>query len=385
MKLLLIDEYSGDEVGILRYDGKANSESIADFLGELGYLYLRYSSDYDRTDDFRAVEVVAEKDLAAEQAQGRWEKLAGWREQVTGDIGPGTINTEIKHLMPRRTERQGRKEVAGGPKITINHPVGAYKDGTALFTYTSKMNCASFSLAAGPQEQGGTCRPADEEDLRGRHLGKYHQSLSDRAPFETFICDTCYAGKGQYIHRFSGTNSQVIRYFWAEQALEEGRFVEEMVGAIRHLQTAVPAAKMREYNCDPRFFRIHDSGEFYSKKYYRAWVDVCREMRDTLFWAPTRLWVYPDWRREFKDNSPPSNLALRPSALFTHALPPENTGLAAGTMSAPGMSEEVYNCPAASKEGPEDGKLNSCTANSAGKVCRVCWVKKDLAVNYWTH
>jgi hypothetical protein len=38
------------------------------------------------------------------------------------------------------------------------------------------------------------------------------------------------------------------------------------------------------------YFRIHDSGDFFNVAYVKAWIQVCRALPATKFWAPTRAW-----------------------------------------------------------------------------------------------
>src|SRR6516162_9609523 len=42
-----------------------------------------------------------------------------------------------------------------------------------------------------------------------------------------------------------------------------------------------------------KLFRIHDSGDFFSAAYANAWYEVCRQLPDIRFWAPTRAWQLP--------------------------------------------------------------------------------------------
>jgi hypothetical protein len=390
MKLVLIDDYSDQEIGVVEYPGSDTRVSaIRPWLRDIGYIYVRLEKGYE---DEKAVRVHIKLEADREAGIARWIDMSAWRDEVESEIGPDSIQTEVKHLMPQRGyDRRGRPTVSGGPGIMLNHPIGASSEKTSLFTFTSKMNCPSFSLPAGPEEYGGTCAPSLESEISDQDIHRLHKPLEGRKPYQTFICDTCYAGKGNYIRFFTVNSSQTILKAWTEQALAEGRFVDEIVRAIRYLQEPDVAGAVREYLCDTRFFRIHDSGEFYSEEYYEAWREVCMSLKKTKFWAPTRMWVYPEWRDIFSRSKPPKNLSLRPSALFVDALPPRGLktklGTAEGSMSVPGdpTDPKVYMCPASYQGDPEWVDVGSCLHNYTGRKCRACWVRPDLKVNYWTH
>lgn len=66
---------------------------------------------------------------------------------------------------------------------------------------------------------------------------------------------------------------------------------------------------------DPRYFRIHDAGDFFRDEYLRAWLRICRDMPDVRFWAPTRAWAKRGALHPETLALVPPNLAIRPSTL----------------------------------------------------------------------
>lgn len=310
-------------------------------------------------------------------------QVANWGSlKKNRDVFEGDVSEEIGY------ERiaLGKTGYSGGPKIRI---LGDFRYKTAegvdrpfrnssLFTWTSKMSCPSFSLPAGPMEQGGTCPASKASSIeREGSYEKFTPSISRIPEGQMFICDTCYAGKGRYLLYKSMSLGQVAKFRWVQKTLRSGTFVRRMTEAIASLLHAdierVLAAKL----VSNRFFRIHDSGDFFSPEYYKGWVEVCHNLPQVKFWAPSRQWVYAKWRELFSNYPPPGNLSLRPSALFTSAPPPAIPGMAAGSTSIDGrMDAPVWNCPA--YEGDGD---HSCAA--AG--CRVCWSAPRKPVNYLTH
>jgi hypothetical protein len=232
-----------------------------------------------------------------------------------------------------------------------------------LFTRTSKMNCYSWNLPAGPPSVGGTCPGArfgfelDPEDPEAaiRAASESATDASQQAwlpksgteSVRRFICNGCYALKNNYICP-SVVASQLLKQAWltgyAMVPDDEKKlpFVDAMVRGIESLQVSsgkrpVPKelAKRAEWT-HPDFFRIHDSGDFFSEAYLLAWLQICRRLPDVHFWAPTRIWsdrkMFPILRRVI-DKGLPSNLALRPSGLFFKGPQPSIRGLSAGSSS----------------------------------------------------
>lgn len=159
------------------------------------------------------------------------------------------------------------------------------------------------------------------------------------APDETgrkAICAGCYALDGNY--RFAPVRrSQEIRYEWVKGLMRsrQGRrgFVTTMVKAIGRLQ-------------EP-YFRIHDSGDFFSEAYVRAWIEIAKRLPGVKFWAPTRSYRNKTMIGALRELAALPNVVVRPSALHFGAPPPEIEGLQAGSGAG---CEADHTCPA-----PEQG------------------------------
>ena len=135
------------------------------------------------------------------------------------------------------------------------------------------------------------------------------------------------------------------------------------------------------------YFRIHDSGDFYGSgagrfAYFDAWVQVILRFPQVRFWAPTRMWVFPDWRAHmigaFQSlGQKLSNFALRPSALIYGTRAPMIHGLPAGSTAASIPMEPMghWDCPA----------YKSLEGSCVGSCCRTCWDRPDVPVNYHVH
>lgn len=310
-------------------------------------------------------------------------QLANWgRLEKNRSVFDGDVEEELEYEMVRL----GATGYTGGPKINISGDFKYSTSGgkqrpfrqTSLFTWTSKMSCPSFSIPAGPVENGGTCPASKQSSIEreGSYL-EFSEPLDEIPQGQKFICDVCYAGKGRYLMYKSMSLGQVAKLAWVRRTLRSGTFIRRMSEAIASLDDPSVEEVLARKLVSSQYFRIHDSGDFFSPEYYRAWVEVCHRLPSVKFWAPTRMWVYQKYRDLFENYPPPPNLSLRPSALFTSSPPPSIRGLAGGSTSVDGrMSAPVWNCPA--YEGEEE---KSCAA--AG--CRVCWTGRQKPVNYLTH
>lgn len=238
-----------------------------------------------------------------------------------------------------------------------------------MLTRTSKMGCFSWDLPAGPPKLGGTC-PASSVGFDAARLGLDRNS-SDAALLKAarnligsmdpstefakdlasqsaerlrsrFICNGCYALKGNYWY-ISVALAMKWRKLWVDWALRTGLFVPHMVQMIREAQAiaarsraAAADAFKRDIAPHPDFFRIHDAGDFFSRDYFFAWLEVVKALPNIWFWAPTRMWNTSsgaDWIQQAARKGLPKNFALRPSTLFFDCPVPEIPGLAMGRTS----------------------------------------------------
>lgn len=220
---------------------------------------------------------------------------------------------------------------------------------TALLTDTSAMSCASWSIPA-----AATCP--------GMH-----------AVSPDCICSACYAQIGRYLQD-PVSRSQWIRFSWVQNQLQSAdglrRAAETLVSGIRR--------------CGCRFFRIHDSGDFFSARYVQLWATVARRLPDVSFWGPTRSYWLPGRSTALRDIdyvlrvqlATLPNVVVRPSALLWDQPAPRLLGYAAG--SAAVRSADAASCRICPKSLVDGG---SC--ESVG--CRTCWDKSAGPVAYLAH
>jgi len=202
-----------------------------------------------------------------------------------------------------------------------------------LLTWTSTMDCWSWSLPAG---KDGSC------------------PMESRAPGS--ICNSCYAQQNRY--RFSNVrNAQAARLSF----LKESPYACEWA-----LTTFLQEER-------PIYFRVHDSGDFHTIDAIRMWTRICTAAPDTNFWFPTRGWIFPHWLPALQKLNELPHVSVRPSAIHFGDAPPFGLGLSAGTMSAAEHPFSVMSCP-------KSVKHTTCLTES----CRRCW-SKDTAVNYLPH
>lgn len=217
-----------------------------------------------------------------------------------------------------------------------------------LLSYPTKMPCSSFSLPAGP-----ACPFAE---LHALIVAAANPDLP--VVMHEAICAKCYAKKGKYIY---AKPSQQARFDWAVRCMRspEGmdEFVDVMTRAIRRECQRMGVA----------YFRIHDSGDFFSPNYVRAWLRIVRALPDIKFWAPTRSYRAP-WLEQLLELAAEPNVTMRPSALHFDIAPPTIPGMAAGS----GANHEGQSCPAKQQK-------NEC------RTCRMCWDRPDLVITYAKH
>jgi len=272
-----------------------------------------------------------------------------------------------------RTKRGDRvPALLGGPRIRYRHTNGRWREGS-FFTQTSKMSCFSWSIPAGPTTLHGTCPASVPRDIPARSPESGVQAaLTKPERAGGFICGECYAGKNRYLYG-SIQKAQMLRLSWIERAMDSGTFVTEMYQALAMTFNA-PVGSLELVEIDPHFFRIHDSGDFYHPEYYAAWAEVCAMASAIRFWAPTRMWVFPEWRTLMTQTiGIPDNLALRPSALWFNTPTPRIRGFAAG--SGAGREANAWDCPAWGT-----GSCGSSEGPKGTVPCRTCWAGRTPVV-----
>lgn len=281
-----------------------------------------------------------------------------------------------------------------------------------VLSWTSKMGAPSFSLPAGPAEAGGSCPGAAagqsivpaKKLLQASNLVRNITGKPVR--LQQAICQYCYAEGGQY-STGQVQFAQVLRYLWTVQSSKtpEGRaaWVEAMSYAVEHANYRLEGGKVGKTEYLPerfegRYFRIHDSGDFFSKKYLMMWKEVANRHPDILFWAPTRCWATPWGIKAVNEiNAGESNLVIRPSAYHINEPAPLPEQLGPGwakgstcyhiSLVPQGAAEGAYDfdCQAYAVDS-EHVTCRNATGPDGNPGCRACWRFGDeMAINYTLH
>lgn len=297
-----------------------------------------------------------------------------------------------------------------------------------LLSWTSKMGTPSFSLPAGAPSMGGSCVGASGGQTVVP-IEQYHRQkrvvlsvVGQGYKPEQAICQNCYAEGGQY----STANVQVyqlMRYAWAQGAVQDGSFAEVMGWAVRQVPYHLDGKGLSDAKDDngnlildvstgkplrvtsvpeldrKRYFRIHDSGDFFSPDYIAAWKKVADQNPDITFWAPSRVWAVPTMREAVNEiNRNPKNLIIRPSAYAINGPWPKNLGpgWSEGTtvfaesekprMPLPEGEDPPYDWDCKAYETSSQNVTCRDAENPEGSIgCRACWKRPDLSVNYTLH
>jgi hypothetical protein len=294
------------------------------------------------------------------------------------------------------------------PKIDLNEavpwsPQRVFGHCRLFSTFNSKMACPSFALPAGGTSTGGTCPGADAGQTNASASPKMLATVEDRIGREVdlamTICGSCYAQEGNF--QYSDIQgSEVVRYWWIAAMLRAKRtdeLVETLVRGLDVMKVKDWKKEMHPELSEPmHFFRLHDSGDFFSVPYIKVWQEVARRQPDVLFWAPTRTWVVH--QPAVFAGSPP-NLIIRPSGYHFDDPAPSVPHMAAGSTS---LFAKDHNTP------PHDGKKakwdcrayyvgldangkeidHSCTEAArpgGGEGCRMCWLLPKMTVQYTAH
>lgn len=276
-------------------------------------------------------------------------------------------------------------------KIQHSHMDEFVLTAPSLFTATSKMSAASWSVPAGPPSVGGACLSAELFKNTSKYNVALQQGDVEQRPASKpdWICQYCYAGKSNYMHRTS-QYSQTARLIWLTGMVDHlgvDGAAEKMAEALRvHQGNTKRRAKAGE---NPKFFRIHDSGDFQlAPNTYLLWCLVAKAMPEVNFWAPTRMWTFPKFNELVRANQPPDNMSIRPSALHFGDIAPDLDGFDHGSSAHSIEVDPVktgkadWICPAYQHDG------HTC-AGAGGpkgeKDCRACWIHVDMSVSYRSH
>ena len=173
------------------------------------------------------------------------------------------------------------------------------------------------------------------------NVGDEHQFLANGVTFSN-----CYATGGQY-STGQVQFAQLLRFLWSRQAISfnvqgpfgpSTAFVETMVYAINAADYRLDGGTVKGEGAEAtqdlppeptgrRFFRIHDSGDFFEEEYLRQWKMIADRLPDITFWAPSRIWA-TSWGIDAVNsiNSEPRNFVIRPSAYEVNEPGPVDLG-----------------------------------------------------------
>jgi len=336
----------------------------------------------------------------------------------------------------------------GIPAIAIDRPVGgpawnpsAGSGATTILGWTTKMGAPSFSLPAGADVMGGACPgatagqsvvPREKRSAVSKRVLEVLNNARGENPriksvsITKTVCEFCYAEGGQYAT--SGVqNAQLMRFAWAMRAVKRKGHVE---GATEFFSVMLDAIDRVDWvsheepaHFRPRkFFRIHDSGDFFNSEYLREWKKITLYYHHKVggeglafnldgsvktlgsghpepvwFWAPSRIWatgnraqLVAEVNAEYADN-----FAIRPSAYHINEHGPFLPGWAAPSTvydhkHKPAGQGAAFNwdCRAyAVEKGPScRGAKSNPEGPGEGRVgCRECWLNSGSAVNYTLH
>jgi hypothetical protein len=334
-------------------------------------------------------------------------------------------------------------------RVTPDHKIMTKDDGMVAAEDLEPGDCLVFqppsegSVVADrhgmPRVESVTPLPSAETVYDLVNVGPERQFVANGVTISN-----CYAFGGRY-----GTGlvqyAQGLRFIWARRAMLEPvmgpygmstLFIETMVAAIQGASFFLEGGRARggdgegEQRLPPepsgrRFFRIHDSGDFFAPEYFRQWKAVCDRLPDIMFWAPSRVWAAGrKWIALVNEVNAPSprsanNLVIRPSAYEIDQPAPAHLGpgWAAGstvisyegdrgpTLELVKYVESIEGKPMKMLGGGPDQRYNwGCRAYSTGSThtcrnavappgmggqdgrgCRACWVAPSAVVNYHPH
>ena len=360
------------------------------------------------------------------------DKLENIELELVTNPKPGEVMVDVR-VKGEMKKMDAWKKWQGDPYIFFSQPIevpvgGKLRliPGAPFFSQNAKMASLSFGIPAGPSSVNGACPASALPDTYKKH---YALGDVDTRPmrWDEQICRKCYANKGNFTYELQQVY-QTVRYEWILGMLEPGDTEEDLAQELTAaVETATKNVRKRESDGEnPLFVRIHDSGDLFDLRYWRAWKKVCESLSDLSFWCPSRMWMLPAYTQEFQKGVP-ENLALRPSAYHFNEKAPVIEGLAAGSTSnywetkkgglkvdpiKSGIAD--WPCPAYAEV---EGKKGDSCRGAIGRVsrvwtgaeldmlnqlknsmsqeeleltkgcsdCRVCWLRKDWRVSYTAH
>jgi hypothetical protein len=300
-----------------------------------------------------------------------------------------------------------QSEMGYGPRA---NPVGGF----SLLTVTTKMVCFSWGI---PYEQTCPGNKASVKKARG-------------------LCKLCYAAGGNYLY------PNVISTMGKRRELSRNtdKFIATMLDALKrpwsyaHLSSELPPDVRQFYktHMPGKFFRIHDSGDFWAPQYIDAWTEIVHARQDLNFWAPTRAWASPvSWKSPVDGKTytrkamfaalerlaAEENIVVRPSMLAFDDYPELVKEMGVQGFSAPSGAltlwdvnktvkgekhsfkpvvpkseisadeswwREAFICPM-SKHASARFNCQNAVGPDGNTPCRACWTNPELRVVYPTH
>lgn len=199
-------------------------------------------------------------------------------------------------------------------------------------------------------------------------------------------CNDCYAQKGSYL-RWSTAVAQKQRTNWTIYSLNNTELKEQWVKTVQR------AVQWATKDRNVPYFRIHDSGDFFSDTYIKCWIEIVKKLPDVLFWSPTS--AFPEESHEnatevlknmlplLKEFAAQPNVVLRGSCRevgLHKTIPVEGFAASTGIITKKQIVEEqdyikvfgVHVCPSHEHD-------NMCAS------CTHCWTEPDKETYYIKH
>ena len=328
-----------------------------------------------------------------------------------------------KNITPMRSGTDFYLQIDKSVRGPVWNPLHSTLKTSRLLSWTTKMCAPSFSLPAGSKQIAGSCPGAnagqsivsDKERKRAAEILLPVLGV-DQIDLPKAVCQFCYASGGQYAT--GGVQfHQIIRYAWTRRAIREDMngnviipgeeeksvFVRVMTQAIENADFKINGAKGLSPEPDQgsgqRFFRLHDSGDFFALQYFRCWKKIADHFKDIIFWTPSRIWTQGEKLiNEISVINGPaeaSNLVIRPSGFHVNAPGPPrknyNWSGWAGTTTVYQHASQAqaegqdydWNCKA--YEVDKGPNCRDAVGENGEKGCRACWLHKDARINYTLH
>jgi len=182
-----------------------------------------------------------------------------------------------------------------------------------------------------------------------------------------------------------------------------GHWLDAMSYAVEHADYVLEGGRPRDTSAGPylperhpgRYFRIHDSGDFFAPGYVWMWKEIANRFPDILFWAPSRYWATGKGAKQVNEiNANPGNLVIKPSAYHINEPPPQNLGpgWAAGSTAHAREEKDAgyargefdWDCQAYAVE-EESHSCRHAVAPDGQRGCRACWRFSDATICYTLH